>query len=178
MHLIICFFAKTLSRGPKCRDFIFDPTLNLFVWKSRRLTPEEFNAEAPKVFEQNREDLPIFAKAIFEKGDATETGQVIERDEMIKALTDKNQSAESLVQRLQGEIDRLTAEIGKPPAGTHPDEAKPRSESWHAERLAWQGEVETLRRHVTDLNEKLSGIAAKGPAETPFVRPGNPKEKK
>jgi hypothetical protein len=42
-------------------------------------------------------------------------------------------------------IAGLEAEIGLPPPGSHPDEAKPRGETWHAERVNWQGEVERLR---------------------------------
>jgi hypothetical protein len=42
-------------------------------------------------------------------------------------------------------IAGLEAEIGSPPSGSHPDEAKPRGETWHAERANWQAEVERLR---------------------------------
>ncbi len=50
--------------------------------------------------------------------------------------------------KLRADLETL---IGQPPEGSHPDEWKPRAETWHAERLNWIGEVEALRVHIESL---------------------------
>lgn len=41
--------------------------------------------------------------------------------------------------------------IGIPKEGWHPDEWLPRAATWHQERLNWSQEVESLRRHILEL---------------------------
>lgn len=47
------------------------------------------------------------------------------------------------------ELERL---IGSPPEGSHPDESKPRAETWHQERLNWIAETEQLRAEIARVN--------------------------
>lgn len=47
-------------------------------------------------------------------------------------------------------ISGLEAEIGVPARGSHADEAKPRAETWHAERANWNAEVERLRAALAE----------------------------
>jgi hypothetical protein len=42
----------------------------------------------------------------------------------------------------------LAASVGTPPLGSHPDEAKPRAATWHAERSNWLAEVAVLRSEL------------------------------
>ena len=49
------------------------------------------------------------------------------------------------VAMLQSERDELLREIGSAPEGTHPDESRPRAETWHKERANWIAEVTRLR---------------------------------
>jgi hypothetical protein len=53
-------------------------------------------------------------------------------------------------QHFNGKAQRLEREIGKPPEGSHPDEAKPRAATWHAERLNWIEEMERTRKVAAD----------------------------
>ena len=173
MHIIICFAGKPGLHGFRQRDFYFDPALELYVWQKRRLTPEEFNKEAPQVFELNSEDFRLFAKVLFEKGDETQTGQILERDEKIKELTGRLDASVKAGEILQGEVAALKATIGTPPEGSHPDEAKPRAATWHQERLAWQGEVETNRQTIRQLTSHLARVQVDDPQAVPFPHPGN-----
>lgn len=65
---------------------------------------------------------------------------------------------------LMDEVQRLTALIGKPPTGSHPDEWLPRAATWHEERLNWMAEVERLKRHAEN-NRQQNDVAAKVFAE-------------
>ena len=44
------------------------------------------------------------------------------------------------------ERDRLKEDVGVLPPGAHPDEARPRAESWLYERANWESEVNALRQ--------------------------------
>lgn len=59
---------------------------------------------------------------------------------------------------IEYQVDQLRAEIGSPPEGSHPHEAKPRGETWHAERANWTSEVEQLRQRVAELEQVVSGL--------------------
>lgn len=53
----------------------------------------------------------------------------------------------------QRRIEELEALIGQAPAGSHPDEWKPRAATWHEERQNWMTELEALRAEVVRLSE-------------------------
>lgn len=81
------------------------------------------------------------------------------------------------LRRLLFTIRRLRAEIGEPPAGSHPDEAKPRAATWHAERANWAAEVDRLRAALSERdaeNERLRAIVNQLPktADGVPVMPG------
>lgn len=57
-----------------------------------------------------------------------------------------------------GKVRRLEAEVGALPEGAHPDEAKPRAETWLAERANWAAEVESLRAEVARLRAALEEL--------------------
>jgi len=61
-----------------------------------------------------------------------------------------NAAAEITVHR-----DQLRAEIGAPLEGAHPDEAKPRAETWHKERANWREEVGQLKFEIFNLSLEL-----------------------
>jgi hypothetical protein len=54
----------------------------------------------------------------------------------------------SVMRMIRSTFDDLKAEIGTPPPGSHPDEARPRAATWHAERINWIAEAERLRQEV------------------------------
>jgi hypothetical protein len=49
---------------------------------------------------------------------------------------------------LKEQIRTLEDQIGYLPDGVHPDERKPRAETWLRERENWQAEVEALRKEL------------------------------
>ena len=61
---------------------------------------------------------------------------------------------------LETELDKLRAQIGTPPDGSHPDEQIPRAGTWHQERLNWISEIETARAYIakceTQIKERAS----------------------
>ena len=62
--------------------------------------------------------------------------------------------ATAQVDELRGWVERwklAAREVGFAPEGSHPDEQKPRAETWHAERLNWIAEVNQLRAQVDAL---------------------------
>ena len=59
--------------------------------------------------------------------------------------------------KLRADIETL---IGQPPEGSHPDEWKPRAETWHQERLNWEAEVGQLR-------SLSAGADSRVPSESP-----------
>lgn len=65
-------------------------------------------------------------------------------------------------QKMKRDIEHTTESlkrlIGQPPEGSHPDEWGPRADSWHAERLNWQNEVQRLREANIALSIKLDAI--------------------
>lgn len=66
--------------------------------------------------------------------------------------------------RVCGNVHTLTSHcleklIGEPPEGSHPDEWKPRAETWHQERQNWSDEVLALRTSYHKLHDALSDIA-------------------
>ena len=63
--------------------------------------------------------------------------------------------------KLRADLETL---IGQPPEGSHPDEWKPRAETWHQERLNWEAEVGQLRAHI-------AGAASRVPSESPAIQP-------
>lgn len=67
-----------------------------------------------------------------------------ERGALMGDLDDK-------VAELQEQLARLQEQIGKPPAGSHPDEARPRAATWHEERLNHLEEARRLREHCAAL---------------------------
>lgn len=69
-------------------------------------------------------------------------------------------SARYREQRLNKEIIRLRALIGEPPEGSHPDEALPRSVTWHKERQNWISEVDQLRGHINKLENEAKTYKA------------------
>ncbi len=58
--------------------------------------------------------------------------------------------------------DELATQIGTPPEGSHPDEALPRSGTWHQERANWLAETDQLRAHIAKL--EAAAKAGKKPA--------------
>ena len=56
---------------------------------------------------------------------------------------------------LEAENKELRGEIGSPPEGSHPDEASPRDETWHGERLNWIEQVKALESENKELRELL-----------------------
>jgi hypothetical protein len=66
--------------------------------------------------------------------------------------------AKAQVEELRGWVERwkvAAREVGFAPEGSHPDEQKPRAETWHGERLNWIAEVNQLRAQVDGLNALL-----------------------
>lgn len=58
-------------------------------------------------------------------------------------------------------IEELESLIGQPPEGSHPDEWKPRAETWHQERLNWEQEVKRLRDEINRLkSQSESGVVS------------------
>lgn len=58
----------------------------------------------------------------------------------------------------KAEATRLMEEIGEPPVGSHPDESKPRAQSWHKERQNWQAEVVELRDQRLLVQELVNAL--------------------
>ena len=61
----------------------------------------------------------------------------------------------AVVEMLESENKELQGEIGSPPEGSHPDEASPRDETWHGERLNWIEQVKALKAENKKLRELL-----------------------
>jgi hypothetical protein len=61
-------------------------------------------------------------------------------------------------EELECQVAALRAEIGQAPPGSHPDEHKPRALNWHAERLHWRIEVESLRHENSRLERELQEL--------------------
>lgn len=55
-------------------------------------------------------------------------------------------------------LDELEEDIGELPEGAHPDERKPRAETWLQERANWQIEVEMLRNKIKEQELIIHGI--------------------
>jgi len=80
------------------------------------------------------------------------------KDEEIERLND-------LVDGAKVTIAALRAEIGSPAVGSHPDEAKPRAKTWHAERANWIKETAGLRRQLAKAESpKATRSSSKKPA--------------
>ena len=62
---------------------------------------------------------------------------------------------------LRSRVAELEAERGTLPDGAHPDEAKPRAETWLAERANWTAEVERIRAWVAVLETQLATTRAR-----------------
>jgi len=61
---------------------------------------------------------------------------------------------------LETELDKLRAQIGTPPEGTHADEQIPRAGTWHQERLNWISEIETARAYIVKCEAEIKERAA------------------
>ena len=61
---------------------------------------------------------------------------------------------------IRARVAELEAERGTLPDGAHPDEAKPRAETWLAERANWTAEVERIRAWVAVLETQLATTRA------------------
>lgn len=61
---------------------------------------------------------------------------------------------------LETELDKLRAQIGTPPDGSHPDEQIPRAGTWHQERLNWISEIETARAYIAKCETQIKERAA------------------
>lgn len=55
-------------------------------------------------------------------------------------------------------LDELEKQVGELPEGVHPDERKPRGETWLQERANWQSEVEALREKVKEQELIIYGL--------------------
>lgn len=55
-------------------------------------------------------------------------------------------------------MDELEKQIGELPDGAHPDERKPRAETWLKERENWQSEVNNLRDKVREQELIIYGL--------------------
>ncbi len=61
----------------------------------------------------------------------------------------------AVVEFYRGRVAELEREIGKAPAGSHPDEQKARAATWHAERLNWITEVKQLRTWINVVEKSI-----------------------
>lgn len=90
--------------------------------------------------------------------------QAMLRMEGVAALLEQATPAVSSLQEqllaAQQVADELAAQIGTPPAGSHPDEALPRSATWHQERVNWLAETDQMRAYIAGVEQKLK--AAEG----------------
>lgn len=77
---------------------------------------------------------------------------------IIGRLVVETDEALEMSAELMQERDELLAQIGEPPAGSHPDEAGPRAATWHAERANWAAEVTGLREQNHILRDRLSDL--------------------
>lgn len=55
-------------------------------------------------------------------------------------------------------LDELEKDVGELPSGAHPDERKPRAETWLQERANWQIEVESLRKKIAEQEMVITGL--------------------
>lgn len=55
-------------------------------------------------------------------------------------------------------LEELEKQIGEVPEGSHPDERKPRAETWLKERTNWQCEVEALREKIKEQELIIYGL--------------------
>lgn len=55
----------------------------------------------------------------------------------------------------QQAADDLATQIGTPPEGSHPDEALPRSGTWHQERANWLAETDQMRAYIAGVEQRL-----------------------
>ena len=55
--------------------------------------------------------------------------------------------------------DALVKQVGSLPEGAHPDELKPRGETWLAERANWTAEVEALKAGIQLERQKIAEAA-------------------
>ena len=94
--------------------------------------------------------------------------QAMLRMEGVAALLDQATPAvSSLQEQLAGAqqvADELAAQIGTPPEGSHPDEALPRSATWHEERANWLAETEQMRAHIANVEQQLKVAQAEATA--------------
>jgi hypothetical protein len=51
-------------------------------------------------------------------------------------------------------LDELEKQVGELPEGAHPDERKPRAETWLQERANWEKEVKQLREYIKKLESR------------------------
>ena len=90
--------------------------------------------------------------------------RAIFRQEAVAALLDQATPAVSILQEqlagAQQVADELAAQIGTPPEGSHPDEALPRSTTWHQERANWLAETEQMRAHIAGVEQQLKAAQA------------------
>lgn len=52
-------------------------------------------------------------------------------------------------------IDEYEAEIGDPPEGSHPDEQKPRAETWHRERQNWIAQTAAMSATIAQQQKRI-----------------------
>lgn len=64
--------------------------------------------------------------------------------------------------KLGDERDLLLLQIGQPPEGSQPDEARPRGRTWHEERATWQTEVAALQARIAVLEEAATKPSSEG----------------
>jgi hypothetical protein len=55
-------------------------------------------------------------------------------------------------------LEELEKQVGQIEEGQHPDEIKPRAETWLQERANWQSEVDTLRAKIAEQELIINGI--------------------
>ncbi len=80
----------------------------------------------------------------------------------LEALRNQLEITSRLLVNVRRERDELKAQIGTPPVGSHPDEAKPRNATWHKERQSWANEVEAMRTHISKIEAQLATALQKG----------------